>query len=212
MRTLMPLALLAFGCGGGPFQAPFSARLDMPEDIQVGWSEEVNDLNDGYGSVFIVDVLVYDTDTETGEIHPVENVEVEVTSGWGGLYLLPAEAVNVVDPPELPEDVTSPSDVKEYCEDEDGNFDNTEEWCSWYYDTITGQYYEFGTGYADAGGYSPNYAQLATDGRGLARVFLYLDSLPSESGGESGDVAFQAVQFTGSIGHHSEATTIEPAQ
>lgn len=212
MRTLMPLAFIAVGCSAGPFQAPFSARLDMPEDIEVGWNESINDFDDGYGAVFIVDVLVYNTDDATGEVFPVENVEVEVTSGWAGLYLLPAEAVNVVDPPELPEDVTSPSDVKDYCEDEDGNFDNTEEWCSWYYDSISGQYYEFGTGYADAGGYSPNYAQLATNGRGLARVFLYLDALPEESSGESAEVNFQSVQFTGSIGHHSESTSISPGQ
>ena len=114
-----------------------------------------------------------------------------------------------MDPPELPPDVTSPADIASYCENEDGEFDNTEEWCSWYYDTVKGQFYEIGSDYASAGGYAPNYALMNTNKQGVVEAYLYLDALPqAASEGEGAEVAFGEAQIFASIGHASDTLTI----
>ncbi len=214
MRATLPVALLTFtaltGCADS-FRAPFSAQLDAPDDIEVGWGDAYNGLQDGLGALLIARFLVTNVDAD-GNVAPLEKIEVEISSNWGGLYILPAEAVNLVDPPELPPDVESPEDVAEYCEDENGDFTNDEEWCSWYYSTVDGQYYEFGTDYADGGGYAPNYAVLSTDKGGVVTAYLYLDALPEEGGGDGEVTSYGSVSLTASIGHDSEAFSIRSSQ
>ena len=208
MRALCVLAVALMGCTDG-VQAPYTARIDAPDDYEVSWSAAVNGAQDGYGLWLLADFYVYDSDRGM----PLEKIQVELSSGWNGLYILPEEAVQLVDPPELPPDVTSQADIVDYCTDDDGNFDNSEEWCSWYWDESAGEFYEFGSDYADAGGYSPNYASILSDNRGLARAYLYLDYLPVEvkETGDGLEYEFFPAQVVGSIGVHREALTIEPA-
>lgn len=198
MIATLLLATLT-GCMNNPLQAPWTAVIEGPASVDIGWSEAVNGVNDGAGALVIGDFVVYDSETEL----PLENIEVEVTSG-AGVYLLPPEALQVVDYPAIPDGFSAAD-----CEDEDGNFDNQAyEWCGWVYDTLSGEYYEFGAGYAENsdGGeaYNPTYYIGATDGRGLLRVYVYVDSLPP-SGEDYGNA-----QIWGSIGHDQTVFEVGP--
>ena len=92
-----------------------------------------------------------------------------------------------MDYPSAPEDWITARE--EQCYDEiTGAFDNTEEWCAWYYDTLSGQYYQFGNEYADGDtsdydGYKPDYHIGETDHYGQMRFYTFLDAAYSESSG-----------------------------
>ncbi len=188
------------GCMNNPLSAPFDAVIEAPPSVSLAWGEAYNSLNEGIGAVIVGDFIVYDSVDDM----PLENIEVEVFSNSGGVYILPPEALRTADYPAIP-DGMSLSD----CEDEDGNFDNTAyEWCGWVYDSLTGEYYEFGSDYADNDDqgqpYRPNYYIGATDSRGLLRVYIYVDALATD--GES----YQDAQIVGSIGHDSSAFEVGP--
>lgn len=188
------------GCMNNPIQAPMTAVIEAPASVSLAWDDAFNGLNDGIGAVIITDFFVYDSETEM----PLENIEIEVMSNSGGVYLLPPESLRVGDYPAIP-DGLSLSD----CVDENGNFDNTTyEWCGWVYDTVTGSYIEFGSDYADNGDggdpFRPTYVKSATDDRGLLRVFVYVDALA-----ESGD-SFENAQIVGTIGVDTAAFEVGP--
>lgn len=171
MRRSLPLILLAMtSCSGGPYTAPFGASISFASHtLAVGGAKSDCD---NIGVVYMNDLLVVDS---TGEV-PLENIMVEVEApSTGGVYVLPQEAVMTVDFPTTDDDITSAEDVKEACTDDEGNFDNTEEWCAWYYDEDNDTFYQFGYNYADAGGYAPTYFIGQTDNRGLLRVFFFID-------------------------------------
>lgn len=192
--ALLPLLALSSACVDS-VTAPFSARVTVPDDVQIGWAESYNGTNDGLGLLIPrLTAMVYDSDTN----YPLEKIEIEVISNYPGVLIIPDEAVKQVDPPEVPADVTSPADIRDYCTDEEGNFDNTEEWCAWYWDADSGAYYDFGSDYADAGGYAPTLLRGVTDGGGLLTFNLYVDRMPSDSSGE--DVTFSNSQVRVSIG------------
>jgi hypothetical protein len=44
---------------------------------------------------------------------------------------------------------------------------------------------DFGSDYAYVDGYTPTYAELITDGNGVARVYLFLDWIPNDADGYS---------------------------
>lgn len=192
------LAVLT-GCMNNPLQAPFTAVIEAPSSVEIGWGESCNGVNDGCGAVIIGDFVVYDSDTDM----PLDNIEVEVMS-YGGAYLLPAEALQVVDSPYVPEGFSTAD-----CLDEDGNFDNEAyEWCGWVYDSVSGQYYEWGGDYADNAdqgeAYNPTYMIGATDRNGLLRVFVYVDALTIS--GES----YSNAQIVGTIGHDDAVFEVGP--
>ncbi|MCB9777915.1 MAG: hypothetical protein H6742_05075 [Alphaproteobacteria bacterium] len=197
MTSLLLLATLT-GCMSQPIDAPFSAVIQAPESVSLAWDDSANGQFDGIGALILADFLVYDSEQGV----PLENIAVEVTSGGSGVYLLPPEALKLVDYPEMPEGA-SMSD----CEDENGNFDNeTNEWCAWHYDTISGNYYSFSSDFADAGGYGPTYVQSGTDNRGLLRVYVYVDALPAV------EDSFADISIVGSIGHASDFFEVGPGE
>ena len=177
MRSSFPLLLLAMaGCYDGPYTAPYGASISFAVHTLTVVSTG-NDSCDNSGVVYMNDVLVVDS---TGEL-PLENVIVEVEApSTGGAYVLPQEAVMTVDFPTTDDDITSDADVREACTDDEGNFDNTEEWCAWYYDEDNDTFYQFGSNYADAGGYAPTYFIGQTDNRGLMRIYHFIDCVGSE--------------------------------
>jgi hypothetical protein len=165
----------------GALQAPPSASISInPTQIEVTGS--VFTREDNVGIVRFADIAVNDGGA------PLENIEVEVVGPNYGIFLIPTEAVKLVDFPTAPEDWETLRD--EICVDEFGNFDNTVEWCAWYYDIESNLYYEFGSNYADAGGYKPNYYKGVTDVDGVLRIYVFIDSLVGEgnedtAGGET---------------------------
>lgn len=169
--AVLPLLVIVPACvPANPIAAPPGSQIIVPDDVTIGWSSDYNGLNDGYGAIVIADVMVTDANAI-----PLQDVRVEVTSGYGGVLLVPDTAIKLVDPPNAP-DGGCPSD---------GVYDTGEEGCAWVQDTLSGQYYEFSGDYYSAGGYAPTYFTSATDGRGLVRFYLYIDALPVSEQGTS---------------------------
>lgn len=182
--VLLCSLLPATGCVSGSIQAPATATITASSDFSFSWDETYNGDQDGIGAIFVADWFV--EDSETGM--PLEKIEVEIFTNSSGVYVVPAEALTLIDYPEAPESASDQAAVRDQCTDQDGNFDNTEEWCAWYWDTESAQYYQFGAGYADADGYAPTYMVGKTDGRGIMRTWLYVDYLP-DSDGSFGNVS-----------------------
>lgn len=206
MFTSLLLSSL-LGCVADGIQAPSTASVIAPASVKVAWDDAFNGLNDGIGAIIIGDFQVYDSESEGN----LQGVNIEFLSNSSGTCLLPPEALQVVDYPAIPEGSSSQAD----CLDENGVFDATiNEWCAWNYDTLSGQYYEFGSNYADSGGFCPNYVKAVTDRYGFARVYVYVDALvPSgDADEEGGSTSFQNAQITGTIGFDTDFFEIGPGE
>lgn len=182
-RSLAPraasLGLLALAaCSGGPINAPYGSSISWSESTLNTEAGLFCDTEPDYtGGSMMLDVFVVDPDGL-----PLERAVVEIESvAVAGIYVLPQEAVKTVDLPAVDADVTSEADIREACTDDEGNYDNTNEWCAWYWDEANAQYYQFGEDYASAGGYAPTYFIGETDNRGLMRVFLFMDCIYGDS-------------------------------
>lgn len=191
------------GCVGNGLQAPSTAYVIAPASVSVAWDDAYNGVNDGIGAIIVGDFQVVDTERDM----PLQNVTLEIFSNSGGACLVPEGALQVVDYPTPPEGASQAD-----CYDENGNLDNqSNEWCGWNYDTITGEYYEFGSDYSDADGFCPNYQVATTDRYGLVRLYVYLDALATsgtdEEGGSSG---FQNAQIVGTTGYSSDYFEVGP--
>jgi len=198
ITPLFTLAMLGFGCVEGAILAPFSARLKGPEDYTVAWHSDYNDLQDQVGVVLMGDLMVYDSETDL----PLESIEVEMTSNFGGVYLIPAEAVKLVGYPEATVDPTDQDAIRETCTDENGNFKSEPEWCAWYWDTETEQYYQIGGQYvATASEYAPDYFVGRTNNRGILEFYVYVDALPTYAReGEDVATSFGSAKIAANIG------------
>ena len=155
---------------------------------------------DGTGKLWFIEFAVLDA-----EQLPRNAVEVTASSLFEGLAIIPPSAVRTVDPPELPEGIDNRGDIVEACTDDEGNYTNDEEWCAYYYDVDSGTFVDFGSDYAYVDGYAPTYAELVTDGNGVARVYLFLDWIPLDADG-----AYAALEtdVIGSIGYSSASFTL----
>ena len=205
-NLLLLLPLASIGCQANMVNAPHDAQIIMPEELTLGWNAASN-VFDLAGLLFFFDVGVID-----GNGDPLPNVRVEITTSFNGVYLLPQESIEVVSYPGLPAGVTSVEDVKAACTDDNGNYVLAEDWCAWYWDTTTQQFYQFAGTYANAFSYSdtagyywyaPTLMSGQTDGRGLLRVYSMIDMMPLAGEGTFGDV-----QILASIGVDSESFDI----
>jgi hypothetical protein len=193
--VIAPLALVVTAClpPSSGVEAPYSAALQLPEDVVLSWNKEYNEVEDGIGALVLLDMLVYDSDS--GD--PMDNIRVEVMSLWSGIYLIPQTAVKIVPPPNEP-------DMAECDVDGDGQIDfDAPDSCSWSsnFDTSGNQYFELASEFASA--YSPNLMYGATDEHGLLRIYVYVDSMPATADSESGLVTFDPSGIWASIGHQS---------
>jgi hypothetical protein len=168
---------LTVGCmPTGGVNAPLGSSVSVsPGSLVVGngpmiWYE------DNVGLIEFADVSV------SLDASPLENIKVEVKGPSSGTFLIPQQAIEAVDYPYAPEDFKSQRD--EVCVDENGEFDNTEDWCAWYYDGVSGSYYDLGQSYADGEGadddyvFRPSYHTGVTDGRGIMRFWYFVDAMP----------------------------------
>lgn len=172
------LALLA-GCMSAPLQAPYGSTVSWDETTaEFAEGDYCEDTEPDYtGTLRMYDVFVVDDDDV-----PLGNIAVEIqVEGPGGIYVLPQEAIKTVDLPAADADVQSAADIRSACVDDNGNFDNTNEWCAWYWDEENEQFYQFGDDYADAGGYAPTYFTDVTDQRGLMRVYVFYDCIVADT-------------------------------
>lgn len=198
--VVAPLALLVTACipPKSGVEAPYSAALQLPDDVMLAWDSQYNEVEDGIGALVLLDMLVYDSDSG----YPMDNIRLEIMSLWNGIYLIPQTAVKIVPPPNEP-------DMSECDADGDGNIDfDAPDACSWseYFDTSGNQYFELASEFASA--YSPNLMYGATDEHGLLRVYVYVDSMPSSADSDSGVLSFDDSGIWASIGHQSGSVLI----
>ena len=215
LHKISTLALLAStGCVAQMEDAPFTAEVNVPNDIQIAWSTSDNDL-DLAGLLIPFDVGVFNTNQFTGAVEPLPNTRVEVTSSYGGIYLIPQQAVEVVSYPSLPGGITSQDDVKAACTDANGNYAMNEDWCAWYWDTESQTFYQFAGTYADAYEYdtadgfywfAPTHMVAETDNRGLVRGYLLIDVMPTNE--TAAEATIQDVTIMASIGWDSKSFVI----
>jgi hypothetical protein len=202
MRSLVLAgALMSLGCVKGAIPAPASARIDVPSELMVNWDLDYNGFHDKIGVVVFAHLYVYDSEDDM----PLEHIEVEVLSHANGVYLIPGQAVQLVSYPEATVDPTDENAIEDACTDANGNFRSDPEWCAWYFDTESGQYYQLSGQYiATSSNYAPNYFVGKTDNRGLLKLFIYVDSLPASGAGAEeeggGVVTFSSVEISASIG------------
>ena len=205
MAVSLVLAVLP-GCkSNGVHASPDDTIQVNPEDITIqGGSYGVEREEgqpfyaiDGLGKLWFIEFSVLDADDQ-----PRNAIELSVTSLFEGLAIIPPSAVRTVDPPELPKGIKNRGDIVDACTDDDGNYTNDEAWCAYYYDVDSGTFVDFGSDYAYSPGYAPTYAELVTDGHGVARVYLFLDWIPQD---DSGAYAALETDVIGSIGYSSAA-------
>jgi hypothetical protein len=205
-----PLALAS--CMNSPVDAPFGSSISVsPATLVVGNGQTIW-YEDNVGLIEFIDVTVV-----SDESMPLENIRVEIKGPNFGVFLIPPQAIEAVDYPFAPEDFKEQR--AEACYDEAGEFDNSEDWCAWYYDNLTGSYYDLGQSYTEGEGddadysYRPNYYVGKTDSRGRMRVWYFLDAMPTamRDGESSTDTAGNSVTTDGEIdisGEHTLYLTI----
>ena len=188
MSVLIPL-LLALSCvpqTGHP--APADATIDPTPDEYTLVPDFAGVIDDARGYLVKVDAMVQDRDGI-----PLPDTEVEFTSEYAGMYLLPEAAIREVDPPD-PEaegadcDITSPSYDAEAC--------------AWY-DIETELYFELSPSYE--GDYLPNYVVAKTDRFGNARMWVYVDAFPT-----SGEGSYSSVFVSAKITNSYAVITFSP--
>jgi hypothetical protein len=203
--VLTVFAMMAMGCTQNFIQAPYDAVLSVPSDVTLGWNDGLNRF-DLSGVPIIMNFAVTDS---AG--FPLENIAVDVLSGWGGVYLLPEEAVELVGYPGVPDNIQNIDDVREACQDESGNYALVEDWCAWFWDAGTNQFYSFSGTYADnfsytdSGGFyyfAPNFATIQTNRYGIATVVAFVDFAPTDG------TSFGTVELPVSIGLVSGTASI----
>ena len=196
LSPMIALWSLGLGCVQGAIPAPYSARLTGLQDSTITWSADWNDEFDQQGAIVSGSLMVYDSETDM----PLEHIEVEITSNWQGAYLIPSEAVQLVGYPEASVDPTDEDAIRQACTDANGNFQSDPEWCAWYWDTESQQFYQVGGQYiSTSSNYAPNLMYGRTNNRGLMDFYIYVDAMPRLGGNEQ-DTSFGSITFGASIG------------
>ena len=196
LSPMTAIWMFGFGCVQGAIPAPYSARISGLQDSTISWSAEWNDEFDQQGAIVSGSLMVYDNETDL----PLEHIEVEITSNWQGAYLIPSEAVQLVGYPEASVDPTDEDAIRQACTDANGNFQSEPEWCAWYWDTESQQFYQVGGQYiSTSSNYAPNLMYGKTNNRGLMDFYIYVDAMPRLGGNEQ-DSSFGSITFGASIG------------
>lgn len=169
--------VLLFGlvaCATGPYEAPFTASLSTPvTSLTITGTGGLTD-EDGFGLVFFDQVTVTNED-QFGRTVPLENVVVDVSSGWFGTYILPERAVKSVD--DFREDCAAGAGDEEY-----------QDLCDALLNDADNEYYELSAEYTAAdedgegnAGFRPNYLRGTTNNQGVVEFYIFVDSTPGPS-------------------------------
>ncbi len=143
----------------GPFPPPPGAYLAVPDGFDVSWdiTQAYNAIDDGYGFLILLTVVVQDADN--GDL-PVNNVQVEILSGFEGAYLIPEAAI------------LADTSVAEGCE----NGQYPEDECELWFGEAGTDFREIADGYVDIDNFHPTYMTTVTDRRGAAHAGLFIDT------------------------------------
>ena len=217
--SLFLIGLLCTGCVADSIQAPSNASITfLPSEITLAQNDSFS-TTDLAGRLLLVNALVTVTSerwTSTADL-PLENVQVDITSLYDGVYILPQEAVELISYPSLPADVQSVDDVRSQCTDENGFYSHAAgDWCAWYWDTESNSFYQFNDTYASAyqeiddesicgeGNtpceywFAPTHLKTSTNSRGIVPLYLLIDTLPTSG----------LAQIYGTTGYQENVLTI----
>lgn len=166
ITAILPLAALLTGCAPGPIAAPYGSSLQMPTDIEFGMDAAYEAAGDLTGGLFYAYIGVLGPDGL-----PLNGIQVEVTSGWTGAYLIAEKAVRVVD------------DYETDCQQgmDDGSLDPADPCYAWF-DTEGEEFVEFSGDYTELGGFGPTYMSAPSDNRGLLPIYVFVDSVAYSDG------------------------------
>lgn len=183
---LLSMATLMGCIPSSGMQAPLTATLSLPDDLDIIVGSAVTKTGDGYAILVILDALVTVPDFDGNDV-PASDIRVEVQTNWNGVYLLPKSAISVVDYPAEPTvDCSDPALWDESS-------------CPWY-DTGGDQYFTLANNYGENNDdtYRPNYMIGATDRNGLLRVYALVDSMPytAEDDDENGSYSLDELTFS----------------
>ncbi len=209
LLPLFALTVLAAGCSRGPFNAPPGSRVSLTPSERIVIAGEFYCYSDLNGQMGAVDAVVVDS---AGL--PLNNVYVEIFAE-PGVYVLPAEALKLVEYPEAPADYAA--QYAESCDNGSGGVKaGAPDWCVWYFDTVAGEFYDFSGEYADAYGtsdsgvpyaFQPDYFKGVTNSSGVIRFWYFIDQLPVDAtSGE--DTATDALCDTSAFANSSVLITI----
>ena len=200
------LFLLSTACTPSAVQAPYGSSVVTPANLNIGWTSSYQ-AYDLAGFVSQFDVLVLGP-----EGTPLQSVKVDITTGYGGVYVVPQESIELVGYPTVPSNIQSQDDIRKYCVDSNGNYTLVEDWCAWYWDTVNDEYYAFSGTYADAytetdsGGqywFAPTFMSGTTNASGILNGYLLIDTMPS-----NGDDSYSDVDIVASIGVDSDSFSV----
>ena len=156
------VCLSVASCANGPWQAPPGTVINEVEDVKVAWFACQIDPLTGQpldqncnleqpSPPVIFPLTIYLTNEDTEE--PVNNVWVEVTSGFEDIYLLPQEVIEAVIYPDTEnwQEVAASDEIW-------AQFSGTFE-----------------------GDYRPTYLQTSTDNNGLAKLWVWVQRMPVDT-------------------------------
>ncbi|MCP4869318.1 MAG: hypothetical protein GY898_11435 [Proteobacteria bacterium] len=154
--------LFVASCANGPWQAPPGTAIGEIEDIKVAWfacpvdpitgaalNPSCNLEQPSPPVIFPLTIYLVNEDTES----PVNNVWVEITSGFEDVYLLPQEVIEAVIYPDTEnwQDVATSDEIW-------AQFSGTFE-----------------------GDYRPTYLQTYTDQYGMAKLWVWVQRMPIDT-------------------------------
>lgn len=101
IRILAPWAALGLclsACNPQFLPAPQGAQLSTPSDIELGWSDALNQPSDSNTNNTLPPVAVL-TNFFVSDVNdiPIQRIAVQVSSGFEGVFLLPAELLEARD-------------------------------------------------------------------------------------------------------------------
>lgn len=188
------LFALAAGCSRGPFNAPPGSRVSLTPSERLVVLGSFYCTSDLQGVMGRVDAQVVNSNGDA-----LDNIYVEIFAE-PGIYVLPPEALKLVEYPEAPADYEQ--QYASVCDNGSGGIQaGAPDWCVWYYDAVAGDFYDFNGEYADAYGttdsgvpyvFRPDYYKAVTNSAGLASFWYFVDQLPASSSSEeegSGDTS-----------------------
>jgi len=158
----LALCVAVTSCANGPWPAPPGAEIGELVDIKVAWfacqvdpltgiplNENCDIEQPSPPVIFPLTIYVQDGNTED----PINNIWVEVTSGFHDVYLLPQEVIEAVIYPDTDrwQDVAGSDEI----------------WAQ-----FSGSF---------EGDYKPTYLQTYTDNNGLAKLWVWVQRMPVDS-------------------------------
>ncbi len=163
MRLMQRLAVVVAGFAlvgltacPAPVDAPYGAVLAEMDDVELTWDSSAAGAAD-YWFLVRADFLVYDSETND----PLNNVNIEILSGYPGIYILPTGVINVETCPE------GDQQWQQYCADEG------QTWAD-----LTGSFND---------ALKPLYYKGYTNANGVESVWLWIEDMPEDENGDAGD-------------------------